>query len=116
MSQNKLYPVFLRLDRLRLLIVGAVLSGLYPGVLLARQRASEVLKGKFRQQGGGRRTRQALVLIQFIASITLIIGSVIVYQQIRFMNRQDLGLETGACLTSARGASCCRVHKSHVGA
>jgi len=78
---------------LTILILGSLLSGLYPAFVLASFKPSTVLKAS---TGKGGRTqlnlRRALVIFQFAASLSLIAGTLTVYKQISFMRNQDLGL------------------------
>ena len=75
-----------------LIIGGALLSGLYPAFVLSGYKPSEVLKGRFKNTGHGVLFRKGMVITQFIASITLIVGTFTVYRQIGFMQDQDLGV------------------------
>ncbi len=75
-----------------LIIGGALLSGLYPAFVLSGYRPAEVLKGRFKNTAEGIFFRRGMVVVQFIASITLIVGTFTVYRQIRFMQDQDLGV------------------------
>lgn len=72
--------------------VGSLLSGLYPAFVLSSYKPVDVLKGRFRNSSKGGLFRKGMVIIQFIASITLIIGTYTVYQQIAFMRNQKLGV------------------------
>lgn len=75
-----------------LIIGGALLSGLYPAFILSGYKPVEVLKGRFRNTGRGMFLRKGMVVAQFVASITLIVGTFTVYRQIRFMQDQKLGV------------------------
>jgi putative ABC transport system permease protein len=75
-----------------LIIGGAFFSGLYPAFVLSGFKPVEVLKGRFKNTGQGVFFRKGMVIAQFVASITLIIGTFTVYEQIQFMRNQDLGV------------------------
>ncbi len=75
-----------------LIVGGALLSGLYPAFVLSGYKPVEVLKGRFKNTGHGVYFRKGMVIIQFVASITLIVGTFTVYRQIKYMRQQDLGV------------------------
>ncbi|MEM9297298.1 MAG: ABC transporter permease [Bacteroidota bacterium] len=74
-------------------VLGAVLSGFYPAVVLSSFKPVAVLKGKSSKGSSGNLTRQSLVVFQFIASVFLISGTAVVYQQLTFMQSRDLGID-----------------------
>ncbi|HEX5167855.1 MAG TPA: FtsX-like permease family protein, partial [Cyclobacteriaceae bacterium] len=73
------------------LIIGTVLSGLYPALVLSGFRPTEVLKGKLAGSPHGGLLRRGLVIMQFVAAITLIICTYVVHHQIQFMRTEALG-------------------------
>lgn len=75
-----------------LIVGGALVSGIYPAFVLSGYKPVDVLKGRFKNSGQGVVFRKGMVITQFIASITLIVGTFTVYRQIRFMQEQDLGI------------------------
>jgi putative ABC transport system permease protein len=76
-----------------LFIVGTVLSGFYPAIILSSFKPVAVLKGKVLRAAHGNMLRKSLVVFQFAASVVLISGSIVVYQQLSFMRHQDLGVD-----------------------
>ncbi len=74
-------------------LTGIVVSGFYPALVLSGFRPVEVLKGKLTASGRGNGLRQGLVTFQFAASIFLITGTYVVYQQLKFLQAQDLGVD-----------------------
>lgn len=72
-------------------IVIGFLAGVYPALVLSSFKSITVLKGRFATGTRGTILRKGLVVAQFTISIALIIGTIIVYTQMRFMRNQDLG-------------------------
>ena len=68
-----------------------LLAGIYPALVLSGFNPIAVLKGRFKSTGQGLALRQTLVVFQFTISTILIIGTIVVYNQLRFMQNQDLG-------------------------
>ena len=74
-------------------VVVGILAGIYPASFLSGFKAITVLKGKFNPSREGISLRKALVVFQFTLSIALIAGTIIVYSQLKFLNRHDLGFQ-----------------------
>jgi putative ABC transport system permease protein len=72
-------------------IAGAIQVGIYPAILLSVFKPALVLKGKFLRSNSGIVVRRILVSGQFVLSILLIAGTIIVYRQLSFMRNQQLG-------------------------
>ena len=83
---------YLWLTALVLLIVGGTLSGIYPALVLSGFRPAAVLKGKLAGSSSGAALRKGLVIFQFIASLVLMVGTMTVFEQLRFMQSEDLGI------------------------
>jgi putative ABC transport system permease protein len=75
------------------LVVG-ILGGIYPAVVLSSFHPIEVLKGRFATGRRGVRLLQALVVLQFVISSVLIVATLVVVSQLRFMQRQKLGFDS----------------------
>ncbi|GAB5535845.1 MAG: ABC transporter permease [Rubricoccaceae bacterium] len=73
-------------------------AGLYPAVVLSRFSPSKVIKGG---QKGGLALRRGLVVFQFAASVVLIIGTLAMAAQLRYMQTRDIGLEREGLVTMA---------------
>lgn len=67
-----------------------LLAGLYPAFFLARFRPVKILKGDW-QVRGNQRLRSGLVVVQFALALVLGISSLVVYQQLSFMQNTDKG-------------------------
>lgn len=74
-------------------IIVGMLAGVYPAWVLAGFRPIAVLKGKFIPSGDGVSFRKVLVVFQFTLSIALIAGTVIVYNQLKFLNSHEVGFQ-----------------------
>jgi putative ABC transport system permease protein len=83
-------------------IVGSILSGFYPAWILSGFKPIAVLKGKLKGSTGGVLLRKGLVTAQFMASIGLIAGTIIVYRQLHFMMGQDIGMNIDQVLVMDR--------------
>lgn len=83
-------PVYLWLTIV--LVLGAIISGIYPAFALSGFQASKTLKGEFGNSNKGRLLRKGLVVFQFTLSAALIAGTYLVYKQTNFMRNQNLGL------------------------
>ncbi len=84
---------------LTLVIVVGIAAGLYPAFVLSSFRPAVVLKGSFKSSVRGVRLRKALVILQFTISIALMIGTGVVYQQMRFIFDADLGYSRDQVIT-----------------
>ena len=68
-----------------------MLAGLYPAILLSSYSPSRALKGKIRTSPGGLTIRKGLIITQFLATIILLIGTIVVTKQINFLKNQPIG-------------------------
>jgi len=73
------------------LFVITLLSGLYPAVFLSRYNTSNVLKGNYSRGKKGMMLRNALIVAQFVVAAFFIFGTVVVSQQLHYMQNRDTG-------------------------
>jgi putative ABC transport system permease protein len=85
-------PMPLLLFALTILMVGLA-AGFYPALVLSRHEAARVVRGTPHDPGGARRLRQALVVLQFAASIVLVAATITTLRQLQHMRGHDLGFE-----------------------
>jgi len=85
-------PVSLGLGLVGLSVLGTLLSGMYPAWVISGFQPITVLKGKLQHRNQGRWLRRGLVIFQFACAIGLVIATITVYQQVQFMQSQELGV------------------------
>ncbi|MGV3558653.1 ABC transporter permease [Larkinella arboricola] len=70
----------------------SLLAGSYPALLLSRFRPQEVLKGTMSSGRSGATVRRVFTTVQFATSIGLLICSIVLYTQMRFLRTKNLGI------------------------
>lgn len=91
-------PQFFVGAALLVLLVG-LLAGSYPALYLTSFNPVEVLKGKLKSGMKTKGVRSVLVVVQFSVSIFLIAATLIVFQQLSYMQSKDLGIDKSKVIT-----------------
>ena len=76
-----------------LAVLVGLLSGSYPSFVLSSFKPIFALKGNAQAKNGTTVLRNALVIIQFSISIVIIVGTLVIYWQFRYMTNKELGFD-----------------------
>jgi putative ABC transport system permease protein len=86
-----LYSINIIILLLTIFLLVVILAGSYPSFILSSFKPIETLKSKISPKGSGKRVRTFLVIFQFALSAFLVVGTMVVYKQLNFMRKQELG-------------------------
>ncbi|MEO8861575.1 MAG: ABC transporter permease [Ginsengibacter sp.] len=78
---------------LSIVFLTGILAGIYPAFFLSSFNTIKVLKGSATQSSQKKPLRSSLIVFQFFVSIALIIATIIVYQQLHYMQNKKLGYD-----------------------
>lgn len=84
-----LFPVLILLA-----IVLGLVTALYPAAYLIGSQVSNALKGDSQKGSNKMLVQKVLIILQYVASIVLIAGTVVIWRQITFMKSQNLNIQT----------------------
>lgn len=75
-----------------LFLAGSILSGIYPAYVISKHKAVTLLKSRINSPLRGFRLSRSLVVFQFAIAIGLIIATVVIHEQLAYMQHKDTGL------------------------
>jgi len=88
-----LFNVSIGLLLLTLGVLTGLIAGIYPAIVLSSIKPIKALKSSTILQSGSGTFRKALVIFQFVVSISLVAAVIIITQQFRFAQAKDLGFK-----------------------
>ncbi|GMN07970.1 ABC transporter permease [Croceitalea sp. MTPC5] len=88
--QTLLKPTYI-LGILLLLAIVSLLSGIYPAIVVSSLRPSQILKGNPSKIQKGLTVQKTLISCQYVASFVLVVGGIVVFQQMSYVRSKDLG-------------------------
>jgi len=75
-----------------------LLSGIYPAIILSGFKPIGILKGAFKSSSKGILLRKSLVVTQFVITLVLVTGIIVIYTQMSYIKHKDLGYDKDGLL------------------
>ena len=74
-------------------LIVSLIAGSYPAIVLSKLIPAKTLKGNYRHSSSGLWLRKTLITFQFFISIGLIVCTIIIYYQLNFLQKSNLGYQ-----------------------
>jgi putative ABC transport system permease protein len=81
-----------------IILLGTIISGIYPALILSSFKPHLVLKGAVFTSKANFAFKKFLVVFQMFATICLIVASITIYKQINYINSKEMGFNKDNCL------------------
>lgn len=92
-SSGALLNINLILGLISITLLTGILSGSYPALFLSSFKPVKALKESFRTGSEGALFRKVLVIFQFSLMIILVIGTIVIYNQLKYLQNSNLGYD-----------------------
>jgi ABC-type antimicrobial peptide transport system permease subunit len=86
-----LFDPFILSTLIGIALITGIIAGSYPALYLSSFNPIRVLKGKLSSGAKSSLLRKSLVVVQFTLSVALIISTILISEQIRYIKNKDLG-------------------------
>jgi putative ABC transport system permease protein len=94
-----LYSPVLIISVIGVILIVGILGGSYPAFFLSKFSPVTVLKGEITQGSAGSLFRKILVVIQFTISVAMIVCTLVVFRQLKYLKNMDQGFNQENVLT-----------------
>ncbi len=102
LSLSTFNPYILISILLGIAIIIGILAGFYPAFFLSSFNIISVLKDRLRSGSKGSMIRSILVIVQFFIAIMILSSALVIYQQLKFMQKKDLGFDKESVMVLGR--------------